>query len=387
MYSLSEQQIAFILDDIRRNGVELEDLQLNLLDHICCIIEQELEENGDFGQFYSATVKKFYKSNLREIEEETKSLLIYKNYYTMKKIMLGSGIVSVSLLTMGLILKFLHLPGAAVGVVLGIGLLSLVFMPLMFTLKIREKSATRDKVLIVLGAVSAITLSLGVLFKIMFWPGANVLSLFSLALLLLVFLPFYFFTGIRNADTKINTIVSSILILTGGGLFLTLVRSPAGSRIMSVQVTREYLRNETLLDQEKLYIESAVQPRVNQIPVLAMGNKIYLRCEELKAAILEWETGFNTIGEDFEERDILLGDGRIDKFFRNNEEMARRIAELKSSLTQYNESNRGVSKKGVLPVQSILLDAYQIRTSEALNALVQIQLYLLHNERVLAMAG
>ena len=82
MYCLSDKQIEYILNDIRRNGVEMEDLQLNLLDHICCIIEQNLEENGDFENFYSATLKTFYKKELREIEEETKTLLTFKNYYS-----------------------------------------------------------------------------------------------------------------------------------------------------------------------------------------------------------------------------------------------------------------------------------------------------------------
>jgi hypothetical protein len=41
----------------------------------------------------STTVKKFYKKELREIEEETISLLTYKNYYEMKKTMMVSGIV------------------------------------------------------------------------------------------------------------------------------------------------------------------------------------------------------------------------------------------------------------------------------------------------------
>ena len=49
MYNLSEQQIEYILNDIRRNGVEMEDLQLNLLDHICCIIEQNLKEGAEGG--------------------------------------------------------------------------------------------------------------------------------------------------------------------------------------------------------------------------------------------------------------------------------------------------------------------------------------------------
>ena len=112
MYKVSDQQIEYILNDIRRNGVDTEDLQLNLLDHICCIIEQELDENGDFEQFYFALIKKFYKKELKEIEEETQSLLTYKNYYAMKKTMIISGVTSVSLLTMGIILKFLYQPRA-----------------------------------------------------------------------------------------------------------------------------------------------------------------------------------------------------------------------------------------------------------------------------------
>ena len=168
MYCLNEKQIDFILDDIRRNGVELEDLQSNLLDHICCIIEQELEENGDFEQFYFSTIKKFYKNELREIEEETISLLTFKNYYVMKKTMLVSGVISASLLTLGIILKFLHMPGAAVGIVLGIGGMSFVFLPLLFLLKIKEQKETKNKVLIGLGTFAGILMTLGILFKIMF---------------------------------------------------------------------------------------------------------------------------------------------------------------------------------------------------------------------------
>ena len=62
MYRLSEQQIDYILDDIRRNGIETEDLQLNLLDHICCILERELKDDDDFERLYQQTVKQFFKS-------------------------------------------------------------------------------------------------------------------------------------------------------------------------------------------------------------------------------------------------------------------------------------------------------------------------------------
>ncbi|HLP22057.1 MAG TPA: hypothetical protein VK174_17205, partial [Chitinophagales bacterium] len=67
MYCLTEQQIDRILNDIRARGVKTESLQLNLLDHICCIVERDLEPEGDFETFYQATLKTFYKHELREI--------------------------------------------------------------------------------------------------------------------------------------------------------------------------------------------------------------------------------------------------------------------------------------------------------------------------------
>lgn len=85
MYRVSDEQIEFILDDIKRRGIEMEDLQLNLLDHICCILEKDLNETDDFNEKYNKTIKQFFKTELSEIEEETKLLTRFKNYYQMKR--------------------------------------------------------------------------------------------------------------------------------------------------------------------------------------------------------------------------------------------------------------------------------------------------------------
>ena len=52
MFVLSEQQVSFILDDIRRNGIETEELQFNLLDHICCVVENEMSPDMSFEEVY-----------------------------------------------------------------------------------------------------------------------------------------------------------------------------------------------------------------------------------------------------------------------------------------------------------------------------------------------
>jgi hypothetical protein len=387
MYCLNEKQIDFILNDIRRNGVELEDLQSNLLDHICCIIEQELEENGDFEQFYFSTIKKFYKNELREIEEETISLLTFKNYYVMKKTMLVSGVVSASFLTLGIILKFLYMPGAAVGIVLGIGGMSFVFLPLLFLLKIKEQKETKNKVLIGLGTFAGILMTLGILFKIMFWPGANMMALTSLLILLFVFLPVYFFTGFRNPETKVNTVVSSILILTGCGLFLTLVRSPAGSKLMGIQMTKDYLLNEKILENEKrLLMQSAA---ANSLPLQTQPEVKNLNqlCEDIKQKIVYFEVGTNTIGEDFESKDLWLGDGRVDKYMNEDRGMQQKITALRDYVKNYNTNYVAKAGGKLMPLHSNVIDMYQLRSTEALNGIIQLQMCILQNERALIMGN
>ncbi|MGZ3904588.1 MAG: GldL-related protein, partial [Bacteroidia bacterium] len=153
MYTVSEQQIEYILNDIRRNGVEMEDLQLNLLDHICCIIEQNLKDGDDFEAFYQKTIQEFYKNNLWEIEEETITLLTFKHYYTMKKTMIISGTTAVVFLLAGAIFKIMHWPGANPLLLFGLVTLSFIFLPLLFILKKRDSNNSRDKVITGLGVM------------------------------------------------------------------------------------------------------------------------------------------------------------------------------------------------------------------------------------------
>jgi len=223
VYNLSEQQIEYILNDIRRNGVEMEDLQLNLLDHICCIIEQNLKEGDDFEDFYRKTVKQFCKHELWEIEEETIILLTIKNYYVMKKSMIISGTISVAALLFGSFFKIMHWPGANVMLLLGIGTLCLIFLPLMLLLKTKETDDKRDKLVIGAGTLVGMLLCTSVLFAIMHWPGRTPLWMTTCALSMFVLIPLYFFTGIRKPEAKINTIIVTIILVGATGLQFMMV--------------------------------------------------------------------------------------------------------------------------------------------------------------------
>lgn len=235
MYIISDEQIDYILDDISARGISMEDLQQNILDHVCCIIENELEESGDFKTFYLRTIETFYKNELSEIEEETNLLLTFKNYYKMKKAMITSGAFSAILLLTGSLFKFMHWPGAAIILFVGILVLSFIFLPLLFILKMKEAKATRDKVILTLGVVIGILYFIGPLFKVMHWPGANILLFTTVILMFFLFIPIYFFTGIRNPETKINTIVSTILLVGVVSMQFTLMslKKPADTNNQS----------------------------------------------------------------------------------------------------------------------------------------------------------
>ncbi len=213
MYCITDEQVEYILNDIRRNGVEMEDLQYNLLDHICCIIEHNLKDGDDFETFYQQTKRQFYKNDLKEIEEETINLLTFKNYYAMKRLMIISGTAAACILLIGSLFKLAHWPGAGMLFVTGMVLFSLVFLPLLFVMKTKEAGSARDKVVLTTGTLVGILYCLSALFLVMHWPGARILWISTLTLSFFVLLPLYFFNGIRKPETKLNTIVTTIILV------------------------------------------------------------------------------------------------------------------------------------------------------------------------------
>lgn len=371
MYCITDQQIDYILNDIRRNGVEMEDLQLNLLDHICCIIEQNLKEGDDFELFYQQTIAQFYKKELREIEEETINLLTFKNYYSMKKFMFVSGALSAVAFIIGSILKVMHLPGAAVMLVLGFFSLSCIFLPLLFVLKMREASNVRDKLILGLGTALGILYSVSMLFKIMHWTGANIMWVSMLVIALTIFIPIYFFTGIRKPETKVNTIVSTVLLVGAFGIQLSLTNI-YGKKI---DISHTYLQNEQILEMMMHEGTYAAQSTNQQDAVMADINNM---CIGLKKLILKKTIGQPELPADYMTINNLpeqtLGSG-----FDKGETGYNILMDLKKGVQNYN--NNAVVK---VPVTYTILaaDPEKIRyftNINILNDLTQIQMFLAGN--------
>jgi hypothetical protein len=371
MYTLSEQQLEFILRDIKSRGVEMEDLQISLLDHICCIIECELEPDGDFESFYRKTIPRFFKKELREIEEETILLLTFKNYYAMRKTMIITGTTSVVGFTIGSFLKIMHWPGANVLLLLGITVASLVFLPLLFILKTKEANSGRDKIVLGVGTFFGMLISLATLFKVLHWPWANNMWLASLGILFFIFLPLYFFTGIRNPETKINTITSSMLILFAGGLLFTLTNLRP-SKVVVKNNMEAYIQSEELLKRMQSNVKDSITSS-------ALYAEIFGDCQKIKELILQDETGLKSVpanrGDDYEA--IFFPEGGLGQEFYDGGEGAQLLSDLKTAVVKFNGSNSSAQ----IPVSHSVLDIDMSKIGQhtnlsVLNSMVRIQMFL-----------
>lgn len=201
MYTLSESQVTTIKSDVKKAQITFSHLASELIDHICCEVEMAMWEGKSFEEAYEMVKQQTGISVLKKIQENT-HYLIDKNYRIMKMTMKITGNVSLAMLGFGTIMKLVHWPGASVILVLGFFLLCFVFFPSAIYTTYKESKASASKLLHISIFLGGVLFMLGVLFKVMHWPGAGVLLLIGWAFILLLFLPVLLLTKRKELTTK-----------------------------------------------------------------------------------------------------------------------------------------------------------------------------------------
>jgi len=72
---LKNSQIEFIELDLRERGISFDVLREDLVDHICCEVEQGMDEGMTFMDAYHRAIQPFKKKGLPELNEETTTIL------------------------------------------------------------------------------------------------------------------------------------------------------------------------------------------------------------------------------------------------------------------------------------------------------------------------
>lgn len=287
MAELSEAQVELVSAYIKQNGVAQDELHDDLLDHVCTSIELRIQQGESFDEAFQYTIKLFGPGGLKQVQLETFELLTEMNE-TMKKLTFGFGLTSTFLLLAGTIFKLMHWPFASILITLGTALLVLGYLPMILTHKLKE--SPRDEALLHITGFLGLTLtSIGVLFKVMHWPGAAVTLLSGMGILSFGYVPIYFFKRYKVSANKPVTLSSSIVATACLILIFALMKTGNSSWYEhGVLLTDETLTEELhrMSDSNDALYASVSSAELSDLR--SEANKLVIHIDALKLELMSW---------------------------------------------------------------------------------------------------
>lgn len=200
MPELSIDNINLIISDVRKQEISFSHLPDELIDHLCCDVEDEMLNGMAFPEAYNRVKQKFSKRRLKEIQEETLYAVDTK-YRRMKNTMKISGIAGTILLGFAALFKIQHWAGAGIMLTLGALSLAFVFLPSSLRVLWKETHNKNRLFLFISGFILGFFFILGTLFKIQHWSGAGILLLLAFTGALM-FVPTLLGTKFRDQESK-----------------------------------------------------------------------------------------------------------------------------------------------------------------------------------------
>lgn len=301
MRNLTDEQIDLIANDIRIRGVFTQSLQEDLLDHICCFIEEQDDERP-FGEIYRQALDAFGQQGLQGVQDETLFLINQPYQNAMKKFAYITGAIASTGLLAGAFFKIMHWPGANLLLIIGTVTLSMFFIPYFFYVNLKEQSEKKSKVIAAVGLATALFLCAATLFKMMHWPGTIVIMcLFGLSFL--VFLPLYIINGVRNPLTKVSSISNGFLF-AAVGCFVLLMSFQSPSKAVNDSMTVIHENEQNLLAQ----LQSQIAQDKDSLNLSAEVNEFI---SATNAALAEFDSHYeklsvgNGVGASPEDLDAL----------------------------------------------------------------------------------
>tara|TARA_B110000046_G_scaffold66152_1_gene73987 strand:- start:126 stop:866 length:741 start_codon:yes stop_codon:yes gene_type:complete len=211
---LTDKQVDIINDLLVDIGVDYDSLRFDLIDHVCCMVEQKMEHGSDFAESLQHSISKFGRKEFVKTQESTIYLLTLK-LRKMKRVTSITGLISASLVLLGTIFKLMHWPGAGIMLVLGSAIIALIVLPLMAFLALNNNTVSTNTSSIIFGYGAAILLTIGTIFKVQHWPGAAVVANIGFAFLVLVFMPLYMLKAYKTSENKMLALSKTVIIIAG----------------------------------------------------------------------------------------------------------------------------------------------------------------------------
>jgi len=243
----------------------------------------------------------------------------------MKKSVYILGMICLSITLFAILFKISHWPGAGILLIAGIGSLTLIFLPVAYSEALKS---TDDKLLKFLYTAALISFTfdfIGMLFKVMHWPGAGILMVIGIPLPFVLFLPAYIYYHIkRKLKTDLN-FFAILLFMIYVGVFSTLLALRPGLEILT---SYAHSTNE-LSDANKYLSTNTVENTASEIS--NSTQELVKQIEEIKHQLIN--------AADQENNTLLKSDRSIDYTMIQSKDMKIFIDQLnEAGFKKFNES-------------------------------------------------
>jgi len=219
MSELGLQHIDQISRDINRQEITFSHLLEDLIDHVCCDVENEMQKGMNFTEAYNRVKQKMGSRRLKEIQEETLYAVDTKYRY-MKNTMKISGVAGTIMFGFAALFKIQHWPGAGILMNLGALILVFAFLPSALSVLWKETHSRKRLFMFVSAFLTGACFIAGTLFKIQHWPGAGYILTVGTLSGILLFIPALLANRLNDPENKTKRPVY-ILGAAGSVLFVT----------------------------------------------------------------------------------------------------------------------------------------------------------------------
>ena len=337
MYTLNQEQVLQIEQQIKGQEINYSHLSDDLLDHICCEIESKIDNGLDYKHAYSEVFDKIGVNGLKDIQEAT-IFYVKLNLKVMKKFMNLIAIIGGLVLIVGMLFKLWHIEGAGLLLFFGFILLLLGFFPVAL-LNLRKDMGVKffsSKFLIYLvGFITFVETGAAMMFKLMHWPGGGKLVTLSMVLIFLVFFPYLFVKIIRTEQNRTVNLSLAIFSLFFIG-FITVANINSARRITNVYAFEDLVQENNFYTKSiQSLLKDSNLLKGNMSVIIELNKELNHEIESYKTLILNNKKDIYELNVKMQHESLIDGayDNRLISLKENIEKYRHEV------LLQINDNN------------------------------------------------
>ena len=186
----------------------------------------------------------------------------------MKQKLYILGVISAIIISTGVILKVEHWPMAQIFLTAGILILVLIFFPAALINSYKAEGNKQNRSLYIVTWITCFVVFTGMLFKVQHWPLAGTLLTIALPFPYIVFLPVFLTVTSKNKNFNIYNTVFVLLLLALNSVF---------SALLSLNVSKEAIDDSYNISRDYNKVEASAA----QLSIIINGSAVNMKIDEI----------------------------------------------------------------------------------------------------------